>query len=125
MKAIIILSVILLTSQAFASNSCFYNMSEEKVMSLKKAKQDAYTLIYDASMCSDRTLLTLKEELMKASESKLSYLKARVEDSQSTLLGAFGSLGRHADMKRKYEHDLSKIQSALSLVLIEMNKRNL
>ncbi|WP_419173177.1 hypothetical protein [Halobacteriovorax sp.] len=125
MKKLITLCLLFITTSAFAQNGCFYNMSEEKVLNLNKAKLDAYTLIYDASLCTDNTLIHLKRELMAASESKLSYLKSRVEDSQSTLLGAFGSMGRHGEMKEKYEAQLSKIQSALGLVLIEMSKRDL
>lgn len=124
-KLILALSLLILSSSVFANKGCFYGMSESEATSLKNAKADAYTLIYDTSLCSDKMLVTIKDELMKASEDKLSYLTARVEDSQNTLLGAFGSLGRHAEMKQKYELQLAKIQAALNLILLEMNKRGL
>ena len=108
-----------------SESSCFYGMTTDTAQSFKKNKVEAYTLVYDVAKCENETLYFLKEELLKASKDKLSYLKGQVENSQSSLVAFYSNLGEHKEKKQLYKVELSRIQSVLALVQGEMNKRNL
>ncbi len=121
------LTVILFLSSSIAfGNSCFYEMTEQEVFSVKKNKLEALTLVYDVSKCADHTLINLQRSLVKESKRSLSYLKARFDQSQASgVVGFFGSLGKHNETKQTYEISLSRIQSTLALVQAEIAARKL